>query len=40
VAVALAEETFSKTIQTVALLAYLACEEGVWGPHLVVVPTG
>jgi hypothetical protein len=28
-----------KTIQTVALLAHLACEEGVWGPHLVVVPT-
>ncbi len=25
--------------QTIALLAYLACEEGVWGPHLVVVPT-
>jgi SNF2 family DNA or RNA helicase len=28
-----------KTIQTVALPAYLACEVGVCGPHLVVVPT-
>jgi hypothetical protein len=36
----LADEVgLGKTIQTVALLAYLACEEGVWGPHLVVVPT-
>lgn len=33
------EMGLGKTIQTVALLAYLACEEGVWGPHLVVVPT-
>jgi len=28
-----------KTIQTIALLAHLACARGVWGPHLVVVPT-
>ena len=28
-----------KTIQVIALLAHLACEEGVWGPHLIVVPT-
>ncbi|KAI9364230.1 P-loop containing nucleoside triphosphate hydrolase protein [Pilaira anomala] len=28
-----------KTIQTIALLAYLACEKQVWGPHLIVVPT-
>jgi hypothetical protein len=28
-----------KTIQAISLLAYLACEEGSWGPHLIVVPT-
>lgn len=28
-----------KTIQTIALLAHLACDKGVWGPHLIVVPT-
>lgn len=28
-----------KTIQTIALLAHLACQHEVWGPHLVVVPT-
>jgi SNF2 family DNA or RNA helicase len=28
-----------KTIQTISLLAHLACARGVWGPHLVVVPT-
>lgn len=28
-----------KTIQTISLLAYLACEKGMWGPHLIVVPT-
>ncbi|KAI7901569.1 SNF2 family N-terminal domain-containing protein [Cokeromyces recurvatus] len=33
------EMGLGKTIQTIALLAYLACEKGVWGPHLVVVPT-
>ena len=25
--------------QTIALLAWLACEKGAWGPHLIVVPT-
>ena len=28
-----------KTIQTISLLAYLAAEKGIWGPHLIVVPT-
>ena len=28
-----------KTIQTISLLAHLAAERGIWGPHLVVVPT-
>ncbi|KAG8156732.1 hypothetical protein KVR01_013337 [Diaporthe batatas] len=28
-----------KTIQTIALLAHLACTHEVWGPHLVIVPT-
>ncbi|KAL7310692.1 swr1 complex component, variant 2 [Mucor circinelloides] len=33
------EMGLGKTIQTIALLAHLACEKHVWGPHLVVVPT-
>ncbi|XP_058805344.1 helicase domino isoform X2 [Phymastichus coffea] len=33
------EMGLGKTIQTIALLAHLACEKGNWGPHLVVVPT-
>ncbi|KAH8676663.1 SNF2 family N-terminal domain-containing protein [Tricladium varicosporioides] len=33
------EMGLGKTIQTIALLAHLACEHGVWGPHLVIVPT-
>ncbi|XP_039253757.2 helicase domino-like [Styela clava] len=33
------EMGLGKTIQTIALLAHLACEKGVWGPHLIVVPT-
>ncbi|KAL6060479.1 Pharynx and intestine in excess protein 1 [Balamuthia mandrillaris] len=33
------EMGLGKTIQTIALLAHLACERGIWGPHLVVVPT-
>lgn len=33
------EMGLGKTIQTIALLAYLACELGIWGPHLIVVPT-
>ena len=28
-----------KTIQTIALLAHLACDRGIWGPHLIIVPT-
>ncbi|KDD72180.1 SNF2 family N-terminal domain-containing protein, partial [Helicosporidium sp. ATCC 50920] len=33
------EMGLGKTIQTISLLAHLACEHGDWGPHLVVVPT-
>nr|CAB3266557.1 helicase SRCAP [Phallusia mammillata] len=33
------EMGLGKTIQTIALLSHLACEKGVWGPHLIVVPT-
>ncbi|GKU05675.1 adenosinetriphosphatase [Fusarium langsethiae] len=33
------EMGLGKTIQTIALLAHLACTHEVWGPHLVVVPT-
>ncbi|KZF22110.1 hypothetical protein L228DRAFT_283293 [Xylona heveae TC161] len=33
------EMGLGKTIQTIALLAHLACEHEVWGPHLIVVPT-
>ncbi|XP_041347993.1 helicase SRCAP-like isoform X2 [Gigantopelta aegis] len=33
------EMGLGKTIQTIAVLAHLACEKGVWGPHLIVVPT-
>lgn len=33
------EMGLGKTIQTISLLGWLACEEGVWGPHLIVVPT-
>lgn len=33
------EMGLGKTIQTIALLAHLAIEKEVWGPHLVVVPT-
>ncbi|VDM52903.1 unnamed protein product [Angiostrongylus costaricensis] len=33
------EMGLGKTIQTIALLAHLACCESVWGPHLIVVPT-
>ena len=28
-----------KTLQTISLLSYLASYKGIWGPHLVVVPT-
>lgn len=33
------EMGLGKTIQTIALLAHLACERAIWGPHLIVVPT-
>ena len=33
------EMGLGKTIQTIALLAHLACEKEIWGPHLIVVPT-
>lgn len=31
--------SYSKTIQTISLLAHLACDRGIWGPHLIIVPT-
>lgn len=33
------EMGLGKTIQTISLLAYLAANMGIWGPHLIVVPT-
>ncbi|KAJ1948810.1 swr1 complex component, partial [Linderina macrospora] len=33
------EMGLGKTIQTISLLAHLACHQGIWGPHLVIVPT-
>ncbi|KAG7091252.1 hypothetical protein E1B28_010301 [Marasmius oreades] len=33
------EMGLGKTIQTIALLAHLACNGGIWGPHLIIVPT-
>jgi E1A-binding protein p400 len=33
------EMGLGKTIQTIAMLASLACDKGVWGPHLIIVPT-
>lgn len=33
------EMGLGKTIMTIALLAHLACAKGIWGPHLIVVPT-
>ncbi|CAA3015086.1 PHOTOPERIOD-INDEPENDENT EARLY FLOWERING 1 isoform X1 [Olea europaea subsp. europaea] len=33
------EMGLGKTIMTIALLAHLACEKGMWGPHLIIVPT-
>lgn len=33
------EMGLGKTIQTIALLAHLASERFIWGPHLIVVPT-
>lgn len=33
------EMGLGKTIQTITMLAHLACKRGIWGPHLIVVPT-
>ncbi|EKX74294.1 helicase family member protein [Theileria equi strain WA] len=33
------EMGLGKTLQAICLLAFLACERGNWGPHLIVVPT-
>ncbi|KAL8680097.1 MAG: hypothetical protein Q9186_003681 [Xanthomendoza sp. 1 TL-2023] len=33
------EMGLGKTIQTISLLAHLAVEHQIWGPHLIVVPT-
>ncbi len=33
------EMGLGKTLQTISLFAYLACYKGIWGPHLIVVPT-
>ncbi|XP_058088358.1 protein PHOTOPERIOD-INDEPENDENT EARLY FLOWERING 1-like isoform X2 [Magnolia sinica] len=33
------EMGLGKTIMTISLLAHLACEKGIWGQHLIVVPT-
>ena len=33
------EMGLGKTIQTISMLSSLACDRGIWGPHLIVVPT-
>lgn len=33
------EMGLGKTIQTIALIGHLACDKGVWGQHLIIVPT-
>jgi len=33
------EMGLGKTVQTISLLAHLACDKGIWGPHLIIVPT-
>ena len=33
------EMGLGKTIMTISVLAHLACDRGIWGPHLIVVPT-
>ncbi|TPX54125.1 hypothetical protein PhCBS80983_g06042 [Powellomyces hirtus] len=33
------EMGLGKTIQTISLFAHLAVQKGVWGPHLIIVPT-
>eukprot|EP00770_Monocercomonoides_exilis_P008239 MONOS_8198.1-p1 / transcript=MONOS_8198.1 / gene=MONOS_8198 / organism=Monocercomonoides_exilis_PA203 / gene_product=Snf2-related CBP activator protein / transcript_product=Snf2-related CBP activator protein / location=Mono_scaffold00302:46549-56647(-) / protein_length=3278 / sequence_SO=supercontig / SO=protein_coding / is_pseudo=false len=38
--VILADEMgLGKTVMAVSLLAHLACEKGIWGPHLIIVPS-
>lgn len=38
--VILADEMgLGKTVQTISLLAWLACERNIWGPHLIIVPS-
>lgn len=32
----MAEALIRKTIQAISLLAHLACDRGIWGPHLIV----
>ncbi|EIW75356.1 hypothetical protein CONPUDRAFT_66003, partial [Coniophora puteana RWD-64-598 SS2] len=33
------EMGLGKTIQTISVLAHLACDRGIWGPHLIIVLT-
>ena len=33
------EMGLGKTVQTISCLAYLAAYKGIWGPHLIIVPT-
>eukprot|EP01122_Echinamoeba_exundans_P000089 TRINITY_DN10072_c0_g1_i1.p1 TRINITY_DN10072_c0_g1~~TRINITY_DN10072_c0_g1_i1.p1 ORF type:complete len:2057 (+),score=467.34 TRINITY_DN10072_c0_g1_i1:166-6336(+) len=33
------EMGLGKTIMTISMLAHLACKEGIWGPHLIIVPS-
>ena len=33
------EMGLGKTLQTISMLAYLASYKGIWGPHLIIVPT-
>ena len=33
------EMGLGKTVQTISMLAHQACERGIWGPHLIIVPT-
>ncbi|KAH3766640.1 swr1 complex snf2 family dna-dependent atpase [Pelomyxa schiedti] len=33
------EMGLGKTIMTISLLAHIACEKGIWGPHLIIVPS-
>eukprot|EP00946_MAST-07B_sp_MAST-7B-sp1_P002635 g2635.t1 len=33
------EMGLGKTVQTISMLSHIACEKGIWGPHLIIVPT-